>query len=333
MDSKSNPRTGRGLTLIELIVVLAIVAMMVLASTKMLADAQEAVRISQSTIKCNAKARAASGRLRDDLRSLARDGFLAITYRQATYRTVDNVVHTKVFPHLVLMTVGTHQSLTGNSKANASRIEYGIGYEIDNNDTTNSADDVVRHLILYRRAVLHDPYGGQDQEQWALAEYGENIHRMRWIIARRLFKGLERVSENYNRYGAEDPVIRAPAIELPVMSIYDIRLRDDVWSYMIGPVPEMKIQWGRRDASGQRILWYDKDTPFDPQWSSKNSDYQDLNKAEDAPEFIDSQFGTDMYCALWTPRKMDNWPDAIRIELHVGKDPTQTYEIILNVAK
>ena len=369
------PRTG--LTLIELMIVLAILAIMVLAVSTMLASARQTVKNSQTLIKANAQARAVAAVLRADIQALCKDGFLAITWRRATF-SMEKRAHqtgkevTVTLPHLIFTSVGSFRSkLDPYLVGSAARVEYGLGYDVDDLDTDNWGDDYVRELMLYRRAILqaagsseseYDGWSVYDKDRWFMAQYNQNLPEAREkVIAKRIFRGWTVTNQR------EPAILDAPDITLPILCHYDYvfvsasgrSFANHPWAYVIGNVTDMNIEWtdGSRESDGSGLRWfggYDPDTgewaARDASWRAKNAAYQDENLNEDAPEFAGSYSGAwrnydadrkglgyysqeDMYCAMWTTRKRDKWPRAIKITLTIGEDPSRTYEIIIDIPR
>ena len=307
-----------GLTLIELLVVLAVVALMVLLVGKMVADAKETVGFSQALIKANAQARAAAEIVRDGLQSATKDGYLAIVIRRETH-TINGKSVTKDFPYLVFSGVSTFRSKCGTFegrnvvRTNGARVEYGLGLECDRDSGQP------RGMMLFRRAILHltnnqylpGMWVVKDVDVFSISEHFADLHSAHRTITNRLFNNS----------------IKTHRVYLPVTDMYDIQ-DDEPHVYMIGDVTDLKIEWGRATDTG-RMVWYGKDDPRDAGWANKNKTSQDTSPTEDWPEFTNGG----AYCALWTRRNMNNWPDAIRFELTIGDDPSRTYEMIMSIPR
>ncbi len=294
-------RARGGMTLMELMVSLAILAIMILMANSLLVRSRRTVRLAQEVIRANADVRAVTDCLRADLASLTNEGFLAITY------------HPDDLPHLIFTTASTYRSVVAtdaagrNISANAATIDFGL-----------TAD---AYRILWRRARVQAPLEASSHDDclnWALGGYRANLLQPRSAINSSLLIPLAPAL----------PLTAAPAMTVPVKSLTDAMA---VWPYLIADVGDLKIQWsdGARYADG-RLVWYDRDNPKFADWYRRGADHQDLNLGEDAPEYNLS--GPDanprLYGAMWTFRKKDNWPKAIRFELGLG-DPARSYEVVV----
>jgi len=146
---KAATKPTTGLTLTELLVTTAIMAMMIAFTSAMLVPARKAIRRAQATVRANANARAVADRIRRDLAAIDREGFIAIL-TDAYGRF-----------HLVVVTAGNYRSMVDPGVyANVARIEYGVSYnphKTDDRGTPDDKDDDIRFRVLYRRAVLLNP--------------------------------------------------------------------------------------------------------------------------------------------------------------------------------
>ena len=91
----------------------------------------------------------------------------------------------------------------------------------------------------------------------------------------------------------------------------------------------LRIQWTRPHPVTGKLVWYDRERPFDSSWDSRDAAHQDSNPTQDRPEFESS---TGVYCALWTFRKKDNWPTALRIQMELGAPPRR-FEAIVDLTR
>ena len=305
-----------GFTLVELMVSIAILTGIILIVSSLLANAQRAVGMSQDTIKADADARAAVDRMRADLAGLTNEGFLAI------YTDTDDR------QHLVFTAVGTYRSMTETIApviANAARIDYGLTGDDDKN-------------VLWRRAFLLNGEGGAtthgDMEKISLADYGTMT---RTKIDNALYNEDVEPTRKY-----EWPVdstnwfncfINTPSITLPPNSLSEVR---GLWPYLVRPGSDLKIHWTDGTLNAGKIVWYGPDAAKkDSQWIDHNAAYQDSHLSDDVSEYdVEFDTGGERYCALWTYRKKDNWPAALRITFTLGTGETaRTYEVIVDLPR
>jgi prepilin-type N-terminal cleavage/methylation domain-containing protein len=126
MDDRGH-RVADGMTLIELLVSLGVLAVISIAFATILSQSQQVVTRSNALMRANATASAIAQTLRNDLARFCPEGFLAL------YSDTGGA------QHLIFTAVGPFTSLTDpNITANAARIDYGC---------TASGD-------LWRRAIL-----------------------------------------------------------------------------------------------------------------------------------------------------------------------------------
>lgn len=310
------------MTLMELMVSLAILSIMILMANSLLVRSRRTIRLAQDVIKANADARAVIDRLRADIPSVTKEGFLLIGTRRILYRTdpADPATQSmEELPYLFFTTVSTYRSVRDPVSANAATIDYGHGAQ----DPGTPADPVDDFCIpvLCRRARLHDLGGSTtgDQLGSALVEYRADLHNPRVSIHNRILASTP----------PEPPRAHPPLLTLPANSLAAVT---NLWPYMIGELRDLKIQWtdGTKGADG-RLLWYGKDAPRSAGWEDRGADSQDTNPTV-GPEY-NLSFGTanpELYGALWTFKKTDNWPKAIRFELYLG-DPLRYYEVVVSL--
>ncbi len=159
-----------GMTLIELLVSLGVLAVISIAFATILSQSQRVVARSNALMQANAAASAVSQVLRDDMASLATQGFLAVYDPDPGDPNNSN--------NLIFTTFGPFTSkVDPNVTANVARIDYGR-LEGDPNDPN---DDT-----LWRRAILltgidttptpwdpNDPNTDYDDSLW-LGRYDPN---------------------------------------------------------------------------------------------------------------------------------------------------------------
>ena len=225
-----------GMTLIELMVALGILAGVIVIVNSMIINAKHAIVSAQDALVVNANARAVIARLRADLASITREGFLAICNDPDDGQ------------HLVFTAVGPFASMVDSSMANSARIDYGR--------TTDSEQ------ILWRRAILLDPTNNSqyDHEQIALADYRA------WPRAFINFV-LYNNSGGYNYNGINFPCFINPLenIAIPPITLEDV---NNLWPYLASPCTELKIEWTDGSLSDGKITWYGPDNPKDSNWDT-----------------------------------------------------------------
>lgn len=131
----------RGMTLIELMVACAILAIIILAVGYIFTQTSGAVNITQTTIDMNASIRASQGQFAEDVRAMTRDGFLVIVdSRDSTGARTDR-------PPALIFTV------TGRFSSKTTKDASGVPV------TSNAA------------VVVYTPCLDTSGKSWALARY------------------------------------------------------------------------------------------------------------------------------------------------------------------
>lgn len=320
------------MTLIELLVSTAILAMMILIVNSLLVDSSHTIKVAQATIRANASARALADIMRRDLEKLDPDGFLAITYPANTQC------------HVIFTTAGNYHSLCrSDARANGARVDFGLTYdplEADDGGTPGDLSDDLWYRILYRRAILHDPadpdqptaVADQDHQRLANTYYQFDPHSPADDLASWLFRFT---------YGTYDftlhpngstafPVMTCsdrPQFSFPVMRLADLNA---LWPYVLRDVTEFKVQWTHGDRNDDdAIVWHDSDTPQNDSWPTVLP--ADIQANPECIEFNLTQGGSfNRYCAMWSFWNKGNWPKALRLQFQVGKPP-RPYEVIVDL--
>jgi prepilin-type N-terminal cleavage/methylation domain-containing protein len=340
-------RRQGGMTLIEMLVSTAILAMMVLLVNMLLVSSRRTIMTAQATIRSNASARALIDVLRRNLMAANKNGFMAImrTPLPPPYRPRD---------YLIFTTAGNYHSMCeGTGWANAARVEVGLAWPahyVDANDTPDDPDDDVRYYILYRQAVLHDPTitvaggvtpfeDGKDYHRLAMTDYQYDPDCPVDGLAPWLYRDLYATYDFALAPGgaATFPVmvcLNRPEFSFPVTKLDDL---NTLWPYVLKNVSEFKVQWtdGRRckdpDADC-KIPWYDAENPHNSQWPSVGPDDPNLPSHPDFPECNLTGGGRtpQRYCAFWSFWNKDHWPKALRLQFKIGKPP-RPYEVVIDL--
>ncbi len=333
-DLSGRERAARaGMTLIELLVALAVLAIMILLANALLIRSRGAVRQSEQVIAANADVRAVADRIRNDLSGITKDGFLAIVYEPP--QPPDD----EPPPHLIFTAVGTTRGPNdldpGDLVTNVATIDYGL------------ADEGANEGILWRRARigvydLDEAYAVLQPDDLTGQTFPRALGQYRYTpMPRHVIHGY-----------LMDPQLglALPPTQTMVVPPTNLGEVEDLWPYMIGRVTALRIQWTNDQPGGavEPLGWYDKDNPAPlpdgatcqppqglpawPKWPDRNFGFQEMDLRQNLPEYNGDGAGANpaKYCALWTWKKTDNWPKALRIRLTLGEKPDQSeYEIIV----
>jgi prepilin-type N-terminal cleavage/methylation domain-containing protein len=340
----------RGMTLIELLVSTAILALMILLVNSLLVSSRRTIEIAQTTIRANANVRALVDIIRKDIAGMDPDGFLAIVVTdKGEYQTGQY--------HLIFTTAGTYHSLCANTTqdlwANAARVDIGLPakpHKVDDKGTPTDNTDDIEYRILYRRAILHNPtdpqpfVDGEDHHQLAVPYYqfapDKPVEELApWLYANTYYPYYRFA---LHPHGESDfprmisPDSPQPEMKLPALHLNDLRT---LWPYVVSEVSDFRVQWtdGRTDAKTGRLLWFDKDNPWVPIQPGNDPLWQSLGAAQlsSFPQLVEFNLmgprgQPPVYCAFWSYRNKNNWPKALRLMFKVGI-PARSYEVVVDL--
>lgn len=210
-----------GMTLIELLVSLGVLAMISIAFATIMSQSQRVVDKSNALMRSNATASAIAQTLRDDLACLSSEGFL--------YVKKDTVNGQDQFK-LVFLSVGPFISRADpNVRANAARIEYGW--------CNNGTVDDYRDDFVWRRAILLTGTGSADESVYD-PNAGNDVDPNMWLGAYGPILAADPNSLPLDRYCA-DP----SPIPLTPTSPADAGL----WPMLARPVSRFRVSWWAND--------------------------------------------------------------------------------------
>jgi prepilin-type N-terminal cleavage/methylation domain-containing protein len=240
MNHKAH-KVAEGMTLIELLVSLGVLAVISVAFATILSQSQRVVDRSNALMRANATASAISQTLRDDLARFCPQGFLAV-YDPNPADPSNNLVFTALGPFTSL----TDPTIT----ANAARIDYGW---TDWGNTDPNDDLVWRRAILLTGTTV--PYTGPPDV------LDDDIDPIVWL----------------GRYDSTSPVYVDPSPELatycqtPNPVTFPRRDQDvtagnvdDLWPLLARPVTAFSVSWW--DTSAAPPVW----NPADQFWTATN---------------------------------------------------------------
>ncbi len=316
----------KGMTLMELMVTIGIMAIMVLAFGQIISTSQKAVSTSQAASRTTAAAAAIEKVIRDDLRKITRNGFLCITHD-------GDPTHA---PRLVALTAGITPSKTSSSVGNGGIVALGL---CDNFFYSPATRDVLYHQAWVLAADGTHVVGSDVFEKGL----GDFVRQPRDFI--NILAGSIAFSE-------PGSPLRMP-IRIPARSIDDITA---LWQVLADKCDNLSIMWtdGTADASDNLNwygVWHDgagyeayskHPTTGNPTPNGVSGAWTDYNIGTNPPvtEFdADTSGATEVYRALWTKDNQSNWPIAIKIRFTIS-DPAviegggaREYEIVCPVGQ
>lgn len=305
-----SPQARRGLTLMELMVAVAMMAIMITAFGHIVAECRKIVSISQSNQRGNIQVMALEQNLRDDIRRTTQAGFLCIA-------TKDLGGGRKV-PVLFCTTAGPGSSMTDAGAMTAYARSNGMiaGYGLANSGTTN--------FVLWRSAwmlrpetTVATPPNSDLLFKWDLADFQSNNRA--WLHNNFLVPAL---SSNTMSPGT---------LDWPLDLDANAGRLANTWQYLAGNCTDLAIQWtdGSYRYDGTRrvgLNWYGiaSDGTVTPKiigWGSRDV----TALPPDECEYNAGAAAQPLYYALWTKDNQNNWPVAIRFTFHVN-DPAMPQE-------
>lgn len=357
-----NKKTTRaGLTLVELLVSTAILAVIILLANQLMMKSRETVQYAQSAALANCTARAAADRLRSDLMSVCSDGMLIIGERPSVGSTVAPAALGPYYGnndpegrdrlgYMAFTSVAPYRSMVDSARTNSARIQYGMTnwrWKVDDKGTTSGttpkADDIVLGH-LFRQAILHCdnlaenlPLNTQfDKQKLYLSLYHQNPEMPLWMWGSWLSPTAGTppgfaltpywpvIGTTWRNF---PPISDPPKVTVPVTSLADV---DTVYPFMGDNYQNLRVQWtnGDRDAATGRLLWFDSQNPNQPDWPTVTPDKAKIDTIECAVNYG----GVLHYTAMWGFHRKLDWPRGLRIRLTVG-DPPRPYEVIVDLSR
>ncbi len=321
---------NRGLTLIELLVAVAIVAIMIMVFGQILNSSQSAVSNSQTTMRTCAAAAAIEKVIRDDLRKVTQNGFLCITQNP-----VDGS------PRLIAVTSGVTPSKKTADIGNGGIVCLGLcNNHMSNNNVINPAN------ILYHQAWVLFGTGGPTIGSDILGYDLESIVKLPRSDTTPGLNDMNDLASFIGLGWAPSTSYTAnSSIKIPTNDTNDINA---LWQVLASQCTNLSIMWtdGSVSDGSNNLCWYGIPAigntvgkpaaganPDDNYWKSITFDPND-------PSQIEFTAGTNIYRALWTKENQSNWPKAIRIRFTLA-DPAllgegisaREYEIICPVGQ
>jgi prepilin-type N-terminal cleavage/methylation domain-containing protein len=220
----ARPAQAKGLTLIELLVTIAILAGMILGFAVVLSSAKSVVSTTQAQMRANAAAAAVAQVIREDFGRITKHGFLCIREGKLIFTTAG--YHASLLPY-----TGKHG--TGVTIAPAAVATYGTCA----NPAGSSPVLFRRSLLLYGSHIRQDRESTEDSVRWDLAHY-------QGMTASELSTAID-----------NDFLAGAPAA-LAVPPPNNLGLVQDLWQCLTHGVTDFSIEWTHDDVEGSgNIQW------------------------------------------------------------------------------
>ncbi len=299
------PRRGRrGLTLIELVTAVAVLAIIILSFGKILSSSQRAVSIAQRNMRLNSQALAISQTVRADTRQASQQGFVSITEVKGgrpmlVYSGAAGVVDSMLranFSH------NYQFSATGTGTMTVVCLAPGEG--VYDGDVLVRQQWIMGRCLDYQRTLSSD-LGDDVDGSLDFADLA--------FSPRKKAGDLNDIQDFIDR-AAE----RAPdGMTLPPENEVDI---DSLWKVLAPGCRALSIMWTDGSVDGGNMNWYGVDFSVDDDgdvsYSVKPRDSNYSSKDIDTPAgdgFVAEYEKGGAYHATWTSDDPSAWPRAIKL--------------------
>lgn len=316
MNAAPTRTTRRAFTVIELLVAVAVLALMVTMVTYILASSRALVNSAQAKMRDNAAAAALAEVLGADLRSASRNGFLTITQRPIS-GSDPNLIDVLAFT-----TARETPSLTSDRVGAAAVVIYGL------TPNGTAPDDASNRILCRTQWVLTGdstvPPATSEPTDLLSSDFAQ-IQGASQADLNELWVNVF-LNTNFFPFRSADSGVLA----IPPRDTEEVL---DLWQ-AVGPYfTEFEVQWtdGATTGSGsaERLDWYDADNPHGG-WEGRSSP---------DPEEVEFSVGGN-YRALWSHHSV-SWPKAIRVRFRLRnpelpedqQSPAPLYEIICPVGE
>jgi len=279
-------------TAVELLVAVAVLAMMITMVSGILASSKRLATTSQAKMRANSTASAITETIRDDLRRASKNGLLCIT----------QIAGGRM--RLALAVPGVVRSLTSNVQGTGEFVCYGL---VDNQaDPGSDIND-----ILFRAGwIMSDHAGGADVISLPNISGAPGYKPYDFSVLGFYERAELNSLVSYMLKEGDLDSLRVPPVTLT-----DI---NNLWQIASAFCSELTIQWsdGTLAPDGENLRWYGPGSPKNSGWSSVGVD-------DNVIEFDAHGDGT--YRALWTQHNQSNWPKAVKFRFRL-RDPDMPVE-------
>ncbi len=313
--TRSTPphRRGRaGLTLIEMLVAVSVLAVMILAFSSILVQSQRFITTAQRSRRSFQLASSLARIIRTDLRRASQQGFLAIA------------TDGEGRPMLMFTAAGISHTVT-------THIGHGTGMFICYGQVDNNADGANGDILWRPGYVLVDPAGASEDDpegdRWRLGL--PELQAMSMNDLNDLINGISGLA---NAAGSE--------LRVPPDDVDDI---DQLWQVLAHDVDHLSITWtdGRTTDAGGNLVWFGVDSQREPQAVLRAADDVTLSAEYKNVVEYDAYNSGSNYRAVWTNEVQPLWPKAIKIRFLIRDEDMPEefaerglyYEVIANIGQ
>jgi len=270
-----------GVTLIELLVAVTILAVIMLSFAIIITQMRRVVSAGQANIESNSAATAIIHTIRSDLRRVTQHGLLCITQDSQDGPG-----------YLIFVTAGPTPSKTVSDIGTGGVVALGL--------CDNAATSLLE-VLYYQRWVLANALG---DDVWNADLSQVQAHDRGWMND--FF--VNSVLSNYPGGGSVSPV------SIPAGTIDEV---NGLWQVLADNCQSLSIMWTDGSSFGGGLQWYGvmyedgicQIVEQNANWPFDQFDPDDTSQIE-----FNALFGGgNAYRALWTHHNQNNWPVAIKI--------------------
>lgn len=328
-------RARRGMTLIELTVSLAILALMVLAFGQILKSSQKVVTGGEGVMKSSAAAAAIIAQIREDFACQSPDSFLAIV------APVDDSLITDSKPVLTFTTVKPADSHYANVQANASLVWYGAVPQLAKYN--NGTPMLARGAWLLNGMQDNPIYVPTGFPTDVLVDGNTNTGHTLASLSQMLREDVDDLPE----YGTIAGINTFPTLASGT---------DRLWEVLCEDLRAISVHWCKLDAAGKVYVdsknhsWFgyraerSKDNKrWKVAWTTVDEkDLATLDTLNNGKNDVEMKFPVaaaagDAYMAFWDRDSgAGQWPASIRITMELGVEGAESpeiYEVICPVRR
>jgi len=222
------PGARRGMTLMELLVAVAVMATMIAAVGTVLTQTRKLVTSAQGTMRANQQAAAIAHLIRTDLASASQNGFLCVA------------TASDGSPRLILTTAGVTHSVTSTASGMGAFVCYGL--------VGNSGD--ASRPILWRPALVLTGAASRQNDCWDTDLASLQVWS-RTQINTNVVDDI--VLGDLDGNGSADANPSVPATSLSQIN--------DLWKVLVDGCSDLKITWTDGTKTDATLNWYGKDNP------------------------------------------------------------------------
>ena len=288
--SAARPRSA-GLTLVEMLVSVAILAVMILAFSTILSTSQSVVTNAQKLMRSNAQASAVGKVVRPDLRRASQQGFLAILDPGSAGADGS--------PMLVFTAPGLIDSMQSDEAASTAITVYSL--------RLNGGDSDLPRILCRQNWLAGGTGTGDQRDNWPTT-FGRTPAWIHTLPRDLVYDAIVKQAED-----------NLPDLQLPVPANSPKGLQR-LWQSLSSHCVALGVLWTDGQVQDDQLQWYGIDYVMNagqPKYIRRAADSgwtgQMTMTSLGASEFNVGSASAPQYMAMWTHHNPENWPKAIKL--------------------